>query len=85
MENYDLKTTAWKEEDINVRNSIQKKVRLGNQMMLILVFDFALLSQFFCKKLKSSYILQDFLFGIGIWFWAVENLESSHHVSAVRD
>ena len=54
-------------------------------MMLILVFDFALLSQFFCKKLKSSYILQDFLFGIGIWFWAVENLESSHHVSAVRD
>ena len=58
-------------------------VRL-NQMMLILVFDFALLSQFFCKKLKSSYILQDFLFGIEIWFWAVENLESSHHVSAVR-
>ena len=38
MENYDLKTAAWKEEDINVRNSIKKKVRLGNQMMLILIF-----------------------------------------------
>ena len=25
VENYDLKTAAWKEEDINVRNGIQKK------------------------------------------------------------
>ena len=53
-----------------------------------LVCDFALLSQFFCKKLSSSnssYILQYFLFGIGIWFWAVENLGSSYHVSTVHD
>ena len=31
-----------------------------------------------------EYILQDFLFGIGIWLWAVENLESNHHVSVVH-
>jgi hypothetical protein len=39
---------------------------------------------FFCKKLRFSYILQVFLFGIGIRFWAVENLGSSHHASVVR-
>ena len=43
-----------------------------------------LLSHFFWKKRRCSYVLQDFLFGIGIWFWAVKNLESSHHVSVVR-
>ena len=31
-----------------------------------------------------EYILQDFLFGIGIWLWAVENLGSNHHVSVVH-
>jgi hypothetical protein len=39
---------------------------------------------FFCKKLRFSYILQDFLFGIGIWFWVVDDLGSSHQVSVVR-
>ena len=39
---------------------------------------------FFCKKLRFSYTLQDFLFGIEIWFWDVENLGSSHHVSIVH-
>ena len=64
MENYDLKTTAWKEEDINVRNSIQKKVRLGNQMMLILIFldffesnDEALRYEFLLRTLKTVNIL----------------------------
>ena len=36
--NDDLKTIAWKEQDLNAMNSIQKKVWLGNQMMLILIF-----------------------------------------------
>ena len=49
-----------------------------------LVRDFALLSHFSCKKLRFSYILQDFLFGIGIWIWAVEILRSSHYASIVR-
>ena len=64
VENYDLKTTAWKEEDINVRNSIQKKVRLGNQMMLILIFldffesnDEALRYEFPLRTLKTVNIL----------------------------
>ena len=64
MENYDLKTTAWKEEDINVRNSIKKKVRLGNQMMLILIFldffesnDEALRYEFLLRTLKTVNIL----------------------------
>ena len=64
VENYDLKTTAWKEEDINVRNSIQKKVRLGNQMMLILIFldffesnDEALRYEFLLRTLKTVNIL----------------------------
>ena len=48
-----------------------------------LVCDFALLIHFFCKKLRLSYILHNFIFGIGICFWAVENLESNHHVSVV--
>ena len=34
--------------------------------------------------IRFSYILQDFLFGIGIWIWALDNLGSSHHVSVVR-
>ena len=64
VENYDLKTTAWKEEDINVRNSIKKKVRLGNQMMLILIFldffesnDEALRYEFLLRTLKTVNIL----------------------------
>ena len=53
---------------------------------VFLVRDFALLvSHFFCKKLRFSQILQDFLLGIGIWFWAVENLGSIHHVFVVLD
>ena len=48
------------------------------------VRDFAF-NHFFSKKLMFSYILQDFLFGIGIWIWAVENLGSSHHASVVRN
>ena len=36
-----------------------------------------------CKKLRFSYILQKFLFEIWIWFWAVENLGSSHHASVI--
>ena len=32
-----MKTIAWKEQDLNAMNSIQKKVWLGNQMMLILI------------------------------------------------
>ena len=39
---------------------------------------------FSTKKLQISYILQDFLFWIGIRFWAVGNLRSSHHLSIVR-
>ena len=38
VENDDLRTTAWKEQDLNATYSIQKKVWLGNQMMLILIF-----------------------------------------------
>ena len=33
--------------------------------------------------LRFSNILQDFLFGIGTWIWAVENLASIHDVSVV--
>ena len=39
---------------------------------------------FFCQKLIFSYILPDFLFGIRIWIWFVENLRISHHASIVR-
>ena len=54
-----------------------------------LVRDLALLMPFFRQKANIfkglfSYILQDFLLGIGIWFWAVENL-GSHHMSVFRD
>ena len=38
VENNDLKTTAWREQDLNTTDSIQKKIWLGNQMMLILIF-----------------------------------------------
>ena len=51
--------------------------------MSIVVGDYALLSHFFRKKLRFSYILQDFLFGIGIWIWVVESLRSSHHAFVV--
>ena len=40
---------------------------------------------FYCKKLRFSYVLQNFLFEITIWSWAVENLGSSHHASIVCD
>ena len=47
-------------------------------------FKFMILqSDFFYKKLRFSYILQDFPFGIAIWIWAVENLRSSHYASVV--
>jgi hypothetical protein len=43
-------------------------------MYTYVVCYFALPSHFFMQKAKVfTYILQDFLFGIGIWFWAVEN------------
>ena len=35
VENEDLKTTAWTEQDLNATDSIQKKRWLGNQMILI--------------------------------------------------
>ena len=40
---------------------------------------------FFCKKLKFSFILQDFYFSfkIGLWIWVVENLRIIRHVSIV--
>ena len=60
-------------------------VELSAQILSLCICNFELLSHFFCKKLGFSYILQDFLFGIGIWIWAVENLRSIHHVSAVCD
>ena len=47
-----------------------------------LICDFSLLSHF-SKKLRFSYIFQNFLFGFWIWFWALGNLGSSHHVSVV--
>ena len=45
---------------------------------------------FLFKKLRFSFILQDFLFGIGIGIririgiWAVKNFRSSHHGSVVH-
>ena len=42
---------------------------------------FCITQPFFLQKAK---ILQDFLFGIGIWIWVVENLRISHHASIVR-
>ena len=38
VENDDLKTIAWREQDLNATDSIQKKIWLGNQMMLTLIF-----------------------------------------------
>ena len=38
VEDNDLKTTAWREQDLNTTDSIQKKIWLGNQMMLVLIF-----------------------------------------------
>ena len=49
-----------------------------------LIRDFALLSHFFSKKI-FSYILLVFLFGIGTWIWAVDNLRSKNHGSVVLD
>ena len=37
VENDDSKTTAWKEQDLNATDSIQKKIWLGNQMMLFVI------------------------------------------------
>ena len=41
VENDDLKTRgkmiAWREQNLNTTDSIQKKIWLGNQMMLILI------------------------------------------------
>ena len=39
-------------------------------------------SVIFSRKI-FSYILQDFLFGIRIWIWAIENLRSCHRASVV--
>ena len=49
-----------------------------------LVHGFALPRIFLCKMLRFSYILQDFLFVIGIWFWAVGHFGSNYHASVVR-
>ena len=56
---------------------------ISAQILSLSIHDFALLSHFFWKKLRFSYILQDFLFGSGVWIWAVENLRSSHHAFVV--
>ena len=48
-----------------------------------LVRDFALFSIFSAER-GDFHVLQDFLFVIGTWIWAVENLRSSHHASVVR-
>ena len=36
-ENDDLKIIAWREQDLNAKDSIKKKVWLGNQMMLFVI------------------------------------------------
>ena len=54
---------------------------LTNFHCVSLVRDFALLSIFSAESRHFWYILQDFLFGIGIW--AAKNLRSSHHASVV--
>ena len=43
-------------------------------------------SDIFSAKSKGFflYFFQDFLFGIGTWIWAAENLASIHDVSLVR-
>ena len=38
---------------------------------------------FLLKKLRFSYILQDFLLGIVIRMWAVDNFSFSQHVSVL--
>ena len=37
VKNDDLKTTAWREQNLNATDSIQKKIWLGNQMMLFVI------------------------------------------------
>ena len=62
-----------------------------NILTLSLIHVYALIVFFFLfKKLRFSFILQDFLFGIGIGIririgiWAVKNFRSSHHGSVVH-
>ena len=45
---------------------------------------FCITQPFVLQKIRFSYILQYFLFGIGIWIWPVENWRSSHHTSVFR-
>ena len=37
VENVDLKTTAWREQDLKCTDIIQKRIWLGNQMMLFVI------------------------------------------------
>ena len=55
-----------------------------NLSLCIPVRNFALLIYFSAKNLRFSYILQDYLYEFGIWFWAVDNSGFSHHVFVVR-
>ena len=49
-------------------------------------FWFCITKPFFLQEnITFTYTLQDCLFGIGIWFWAVDDLGYSHHVSVVGD
>ena len=48
-----------------------------------LVRDLALLGHFFCKKLRVSYTLQDFLFRD--MYFGCREFEFSHHASVVRE
>jgi hypothetical protein len=43
------------------------------------------LSRIYIDEISLRYILKDSVSGIGIWIWAVENLQSSHHASIVRE
>ena len=40
-----------------------------------------LISHFFLQKIIFTYTLQDCLYGIGIWFWAVDDLGYKANVS----
>ena len=84
VENNDLKTTAWREQDLNTTDSIQKKIWLGNQMMLILIFldffesnDEALRYEFLLRTLKTVNILYRlalWLFVSVLFWYAGQNL-----------
>ena len=59
-------------------------VGLSAQILSLCIIGFALIVHLFYKKLSFSYILKEYIFGIGIWVLVVQNLGSSQHVSVVR-